>query len=46
MLQTTIKPDKSNLDISVPIPDDYIGKPVHVLIYKEEEVNFHNQASN
>ena len=38
MIQTTITPDKSNLDISVQIPDDYVGKPVHVLIYKEDEV--------
>lgn len=29
---------KKNIDISVAIPDDYVGKQIHVLIYKDEEV--------
>jgi hypothetical protein len=38
MLQTIITPEKNNLDISVELPADYVGKPLHVLIFKEYEV--------
>ena len=38
MIQTIITPLKKNIDISVAIPDDYVGKQIHVLIYKDEEV--------
>jgi hypothetical protein len=38
MIQTVITSKESNLDISVQLPDDYVGKPLHVLIYKEDEV--------
>jgi len=38
MLQAIITSEKNNLDISVALPEDYIGKPLHVLIFKEDEV--------
>lgn len=38
MIQTIITTQKTNLDISVLVPDDYIGKQLHVLIYKDDEV--------
>lgn len=36
MIQTTIIP--SNSKVSFTIPDNYIGKKVHALIYIEEEI--------
>ncbi len=39
MVQTTITPKKTDLDISILLPDAYVGKEVHVLIYTDDEVN-------
>ncbi len=39
MVQTIVTPKKTNLDISVLLPDNYVGKQVHVLFYTDEEVN-------
>lgn len=39
MIQTIITTQKSSLDFSLLVPDDYVGKQLHVLIYKEEEVS-------
>jgi hypothetical protein len=38
MIQTTVRPKKSNFDMSVTLPTDYVGKEVHVLFYIDEEV--------
>ncbi len=39
MVQTIITPEKANLDISVLLPETYVGKQVHVLFYTDDEVN-------
>ena len=39
MIQTIVTSDKANVDISVLMPDNYIGKEVHVLLYIDDEVN-------
>ncbi len=39
MVQRIVTPKKANIDISVLLPDDYIGKEVHVLFYTDDEVN-------
>lgn len=46
VIQTIITTQKSSLDISVLVPDDYVGKQLHVLIYKEEEVNMATAMAN
>jgi len=38
MIQTVVTPENSNFDIAVSLPDDYLGKQVHVLFYIDEEV--------
>lgn len=37
MIETIVTTQKTNLDISVNVPDDYVGKPLHVLIYSDDE---------
>ena len=37
MIETIVTTQKTNLDISVNVPDSYLGKPLHVVIYTEEE---------
>ncbi len=39
MIQTIVTPQKGSLDISVLLPDEYIGKQLRVLIYRDEEVD-------
>ena len=39
MVQTTVTPEKANLDMSVLLPDNYVGRQVHVLFYTDDEVN-------
>jgi len=39
MVQTIVTPKKANLDMSVLLPDEYVGKQVHVLFYTDDEVN-------
>lgn len=39
MIQATVKPKKSNFDMSVSLPADYVGKLVRVLFYIDEEVD-------
>jgi len=39
MVQTTVIPEKANLDMSVLLPDNYVGRQVHVLFYTDNEVN-------
>ena len=39
MVQRIVIPKKANLDISVLLPDNYVGKEVHVLFYTDDEVN-------
>jgi len=39
MVQTIVTPEKANVDISVLLPDEYVGKEVHVLFYTDEEVS-------
>jgi hypothetical protein len=38
MVQTTVTPEKTDFDMSVSLPNDYVGKEVHVLFYIDEEV--------
>lgn len=38
MIQTIVTPERANIDISVLLPDAYIGKQVHVLFYTDDEV--------
>ena len=38
MVQTIVTPQKTNFDMSVSLPIDYVGKEVHVLFYLDEEV--------
>jgi hypothetical protein len=38
MVQTTVTPEKAEFDMSISLPDDYVGKQVHVLFYIDEEV--------
>jgi len=38
MVQTIVTPQKTNFDMSVSLPIDYVGKEVHVLFYIDEEV--------
>jgi hypothetical protein len=38
MIQTVVTPQKTDFDMSVSLPDDYVGKQVHVLFYIDEEV--------
>jgi hypothetical protein len=37
-IQTVVTPQKPNFDMSVSLPVDYVGKEVHVLFYKGEEI--------
>ena len=37
MIQTTITPQKSNFNMKVSLPSEYVGKPVRVSFYLEEE---------
>lgn len=37
MIQTTITPQKTNFNLKVSLPPEYIGKPVRVSFYLEEE---------
>ena len=39
MVQTIVTPEKANLDMSVLLPDNYVGRQVHVLFYTDDEVN-------
>ena len=38
MIQTIITPQKTKFDITVSLPDDYVGKEVHVLFYIDQKV--------
>jgi len=38
MVQTIVTPEKTDFDMSILLPDDYVGKQVHVLFYIDEEV--------
>jgi hypothetical protein len=38
MIQTVVIPQKANFDMSVSLPDEYIGKQVNILFYTDEEV--------
>ena len=38
MIETVVTPQNSNFDMSVSLPDDFVGKEVHVLFYIDEEV--------
>ena len=37
MIERIVTTQKTSLDISVSVPDDYVGKPLHVLIYSDDE---------
>jgi hypothetical protein len=38
MVQTIVTPQKTNFDMSVSLPNDYVGKQVHVLFFIDEEI--------
>jgi len=38
MVQTVVTPLKANFDMEVALPDNYVGKKVHVFFYIDEEV--------
>ena len=38
MVQTIVTPKKTDFDMSVSLPADYVGKEVHVLFFIDEEV--------
>ncbi len=38
MVQTIVRPRESSFDMAVSLPNDYIGKEVHVLFYINEEI--------
>jgi len=38
MIQTVVTPQKTDFDMAVSLPADYVGKEVHVLFYIDEEV--------
>lgn len=38
MIQTVITPDKTIFDMTVSLPEAYVGKEVHVLFYLDDEV--------
>lgn len=38
MVQTIVRPKDNNFDMSVSLPQEYVGKEVHVLFYIDEEV--------
>ena len=42
MIRTIITPEKQ--DISIHIPEDYIGKQVEVLLYATDELKEHNNT--
>ena len=37
MIETIVTTQKTSLDISVNVPDNYLGKPLHVVIYTDDE---------
>lgn len=38
MIQTVVTPPQANFDMKVALPDNYVGKKVHVFFYIDEEV--------
>jgi hypothetical protein len=38
MIQALVKPEKTEFDMAVSLPSEYIGKDVHVLFYIDEEI--------
>jgi hypothetical protein len=38
MVRTIVTPQKTDFDMAVSLPADYIGKKVHVFFYIDEEV--------
>ena len=38
MVQTTVRPKNSDFEMAVSLPNNYVGKEVHVLFYIDEEV--------
>lgn len=38
MIQTIVTPEKTNFDMAVSLPGEYVGKQVHVLFYIDDEV--------
>jgi hypothetical protein len=42
MIQTVVTPLKANFEMEVALPDNYVGKKVHVFFYIDEEVQHPN----
>jgi len=38
MIQTVVTPLKANFEMEVALPDNYVGKKVHVFFYIDDEV--------
>jgi hypothetical protein len=44
MVQTVVTPEKANLDITVQLPESYIGRQVHILFYTDDEIKTTNAS--
>ncbi len=38
MIQTTVRSDANGTDVRIPIPAEYAGKELHILLYSDDEV--------
>ena len=39
MIQTTVKTEVNGKDVRIPIPAEYAGKELHILVYSDEEID-------
>jgi len=46
MIRTTLTPQDTNLQLSLNIPEDYVGKKIEVLIFAVDEAKEHSIAKN
>ena len=38
MIQKIVVPNEQNFDLSILLPNSYLGKPMHIIFYTEDEV--------
>ncbi|MEX8548692.1 MAG: hypothetical protein V5804_13940 [Mucilaginibacter sp.] len=43
MVETKVTPQKTDFDMAISLPEEYVGKEVHVVFYMDEEVKNHNE---
>ena len=46
MIRTTVTPQNTVLQLSLVIPEDYVGKAIEVLIFATDEPQTHPSAKN